>query len=112
MGLSPSIRNDAGAPRETPTGQALDGVYRETYWLYKFAFPSDTQVEACIATALKLLTPKRRFLSHVTASGGRCELFIGVFLNKNSGMELDGSLLRKVAHTGLELSMSFYLPDS
>ncbi len=111
LGLTPSLRNDAGAPRKTPAGQALDGVYDQTYWLYKFNFSNGVEVDECIAKAIESLSPKREFLQHIIASGGRCELFIGVFLEKNAGIELTGNLVRRIADAGLGLSFDVYPPE-
>jgi hypothetical protein len=108
IGLSPSLHNDVGAPRTTPDGQALKGIYTSTYWLYKFSLPINTEVEDCITKALELLSLKREFLKHIAATGGHGELFIGVFLKQNLGIELDGKLVRQVSDTALGLSFDVY----
>lgn len=112
LGLSPSLRNDVGAPRKTPAGQVLDGLYAQTYWLYKFGFPKGTEVEDCILKALESLSSKREFLKGVISTGGRCELFIGVFLEKNAGVELEANLVRQLADAGLGLSFDVYVPGA
>lgn len=111
IGLSPSLCNDVGAGRRTPTGQVLDGVYTETYWLYKFGFPTEPEIEDCITKALSMLSPKRDFLNRICSTGGRCELFIGMFLERNTGIELDRDLIRQVAEVGLALSFDVFVPD-
>lgn len=111
IGLSPSLSNDVGAGRRTPTGQVLDGVYPQTYWLYKFGFPKKTEIEDCITKALVVLSPKRDFLNRICSTGGRCELFIGMFLEKNAGFELGRDLIRQVAAVGLALSFDVFVPD-
>jgi hypothetical protein len=112
IGLSPSLSNDVGAGRRTPTGQILDGVYTQTYWLYKFSFPKKTEIEDCIAKALAVLSHKSDFFSRICSTGGRCELFIGIFLEKNAGIMLDRNLIRQVADLGLALSFDVFLPDN
>jgi hypothetical protein len=112
LGLMPSLLNDVGARRQTPAGQILEGVYAQTYWLYKFDFPQGIEVEECIAKALESLSSKREFLTYIISTGGRCELFIGVFLERGAGIELDGNLVRRVADVGLGLSFDVYLPGT
>lgn len=111
LGLSPSLSNDVGATRKTPTGQILDGIYPQTYWLYKFGFPKENEIEDCLAKALAMLSPKRDFLNRVCSTGGRCELFIGMFLERNAGIELDRDLIRQVADAGLALGFDVFVPD-
>jgi hypothetical protein len=110
LGLTPSLHKDVGALRTTPAGQALDGVYAQTYWLYKFGMPKGTEVEECISNAIDALSSKRAYMKHLISTGGRCELFIGVFLEANAGIEIGGDLVQRVADAGLGLSFDVYLP--
>jgi hypothetical protein len=112
LGCVPSIRNDVGAQRTAPNGQHLEGVYGQTYWVHKFETPSGREIEECIVDVLNAFGPKREFLYRLRSTGGRAELFIGVFLEKNAGIELDQTLIQQVADAGLGLSFDLYVPGA
>ena len=111
IGLTPVLCNDVGTNRRTPNGEKLSGLYVQTYWLYEFCFPRTSTVEECLPKALETLIPHGEYLRRIASTGGRCELFIGVFLATNAGIELDSNLVRQVANAGLSLSLDLYLPD-
>lgn len=111
IGLSPFLSNDVGAVRRTPTGQSLNGVYAQTYWVYKFGTPKQAEIEDSISKALAVLSAKRDFLNRICTTGGRSEFFIGMFLEKNAGIELDLNLIRQVGELGLGLSFDVFVPE-
>ena len=111
LGFNPELCHSAGSRREAPSGKRLHGVYPETFWLYSFPFNCEMEVEECIENAITALMSKEIFLRETIASGGSAELFFGVFLRKNAGIEIDRRLLGRVADLGLNLSFDIYVPD-
>lgn len=110
IGLLPSVSNNVGTPRLTPKGQVLDGSYTQTYWLHKWTLPEGSEIETSLLTALDTLRSKAEFFKKLNSTGGRSELFVGVFLNKNAGVELNTNLVRQLADAGLGLSFDVYVP--
>jgi hypothetical protein len=61
-----------------------------------------------LSRAIEQLSPARGYLSRLRASGGNAEFFIGVFGNRNFGVELPTELLAAAAHVGIALSFDVY----
>jgi hypothetical protein len=106
--ITPTIANDVGSPRRTPAGQILDGTYAQTYWTHRFNFPENAGVEHSIYEALVFVKSKSERLNKIQATGGRYELFVGLFLGANTGIELDAALIKSIAEVGLGLSFDIY----
>lgn len=112
IGLLPSLCHDVGNHRKSPTGQLLEGFYPQTYWVHEYTFKEDNEVEDCIMKAVDTIKMECDFLKQIASTGGRCELFIGVFLEKDAGIVLNQVLIREVANAGLELSFDLYVPEA
>jgi hypothetical protein len=111
LGIVPKLYHAVGERRQTPAGQMLDGVYAETYWLYRFPVGPEMTIEDGVEQAVATLLPKGNFFKDLVASGGSAELFIGVFLRRNMGVELNQGLLKRVTELNLNLSFDVYVPD-
>jgi hypothetical protein len=91
----------------------LPGTWRESYWLAKLT-PSrgiqskQTEIDRFLARVLKRLMPRRAYISRIRASGGRAELFVGLFGGRNFGIELDPELLAQASRVGVALSLDVY----
>jgi len=68
----------------------------------------ETELERFLAKVLKRLVPRRAYISRIRASGGRAELFVGLFGSKNFGIELDPELLAQASRAGVALSLDVY----
>ena len=109
----PSRAWKAGDTRRTPTGTALPGTYRETYWYRKLTPKANLSskgkgLESYLNQLKSRLSPHARFFRRVRSDGGSAELFIGIFGRKNYGFELPSSLLSEFGRMGLSLSFDIY----
>jgi hypothetical protein len=79
LGVAPLRTWAVGAPRTTPRGQPLKGIYRESYWTAQLAdgVSADRDLAAALTGVLDKLSAKKDFLTNLTNSGGRLEFFIG-----------------------------------
>jgi hypothetical protein len=113
LGFKPARVAKSGEKRQTPKGVSLPGTWRESYWLAKLT-PSkgirskETELERFLSKVLKRLMPRRAYISRIRASGGRAELFVGLFGGRNFGIELDPELLAQASRVGVALSLDVY----
>ena len=91
------------APHAKPPGQ----VRRRSYCTVPLPDDEGTVVTALI-DALKALTPLREELAGIVASGGRLDLFAGLFVESMMGLELLPALMAELAGMGIELQFDIY----
>ncbi len=113
MGLEPKRAWKAGDSRQTPKGTALEGVYRETYWVTQLApkggdSSKDLPLEERLGELVGRLESSREFFARIRVEGGRVEIFIGMFGAQNFGFELSPLLLGSVESLGLALLFDIY----
>jgi hypothetical protein len=112
--LKPSHALKAGEPRRTPKGTSLKGINRNTYWFKRLvakrhASTSKRSLEAFLASTLARLSRHAMLFRRLRRSGGRAEIFIGLFCeSSNHGVELPPTLLAALGKVGLSLSFDIY----
>ena len=106
--LSPSRKWKAGTQRTTPTGKQLTGTYKETYCVFDLDEKSDGDLESTLLTLTKQFHSFEHFLKKVRSTGGSIEYFIGLFVKKNTGLELDSGLMAQLVNLGIDLSFDIY----
>ena len=67
-----------------------------------------TPIEDFLGQQVQLLREAKTFLKTIRKSGGRTEFFIGLFSERNIGVELPSSLLGSMAELGIDLSLDIY----
>jgi hypothetical protein len=102
-----------GQPRRTPVGTALSGVYSDSYWSARLngergASSRKEALESFVVGAIEMLRDRRSFLQRLRRSGGRAELFVGVYGERNFAIEFEPPLLRAAGALGLALSLDIY----
>ncbi len=107
MKCEPDRAESVGAPRTTPKGQPLDGIYSESFWMKKFNVRKSSLRQA-IEKALTLAESVPSATLQLTRGGGRIEFFIGWFIDKNTGDVLPFDLLKKVGDLQIDLSFDVY----
>lgn len=109
LGREPRIGWTVGDSRVTPHGHALEGVRKESYWSVSLMEGhSEALIEQALAQCVEPLERHRTFLSRLKEDGGRAELFIGLFGERNFGLELPPDLLGNCSRLGLALSLDIY----
>ena len=106
--LSADVLQEKGAHRHTAKGSVLNGKFTANYCVFRFGESHEE-----LATFLKGVT--RRLSAHVTlfreikTAGGRVELFVGWYSDRNSGGEVfDSELLEAMGSLGIDLSLDIY----
>jgi uncharacterized protein DUF4279 len=107
LSLTPRVARAAGSLRSARQAGALE---QSTYWTT--ALEHDPSLE--LAPFLEIITVRLQeqasFFETLRASHGRAELFVGWFLNGNTGEVLPSALLRSMAELGLDLALDLYPP--
>jgi hypothetical protein len=110
LGIQPGRSWLVSAPRTTPRGTPLKGLNAKSYWTARLA--DGASIDAPLADAvhdvLDRLRGRKGFFRDVVKSGGRAELFIGWFLDENSGDLFDHQLLARLAALKIDLSFDVY----
>ncbi len=111
MPFAPATVQQAGTPRRTPNGAVLDGLYRETCWiavLESECLSVRESLEDCLLRRVRQLQEYAALFERVRAGQGRVELFVGLFADKNCGVELPPSLALSIGQLGLTLRVEIY----
>ena len=109
VGLKSKRAHSVGAPRETPKGKRLEGVYSRTCVSFDVKNHEGEVLEDAIRRALEEeLNSKIPYLSELVATGGELEFFVGIFLNGNEGLQIDAKLVSSLASAGIGLSLDMY----
>lgn len=107
MRCEPDRAESVGAPRTTPKGQPLEGIYSESFWMKKFDVREST-LRWAIVKALTLAESVPNATRQLASGGGRVEFFIGWFIDKNTDDVLPFDLLKKLADLQIDLSFDVY----
>jgi hypothetical protein len=115
LGLQPSRKWMAGEVRSTTKGNKLEGINKETYWTTrlhggKSLFSRRMVLEDFLSEQIARLKKEEKYFRHIRKTGGRMELFVGLFCDKNIGAEIPYSLLAAMGNLGIDLSLDIY-PD-
>lgn len=108
LSLIPEVSHSVGERRRTPTGAALDGLYKETYCTFKKSKGPDSQLDSELERCNAALSKHKSFLSKIKDSGGRLEYFVGLFLDGNSGFSVTSDEMRQMQELGIDLSLDIY----
>ena len=82
-----------------------------TFWTAVLDHDPTVEVAPFLETVTLRLQKHASFFETLQASNGRAELFVGWFLNGNTGDVLPHALLRAMAALGLDLALDVYPPD-
>ena len=113
FGLTPTRCWRSGTPRTAPTGDALSGIYSESYWTAPLlggakVLSTDISLDGSLADILVQVTPHREFLAAIRDSAGSCECFVGLFASANFGIVLSATLMHGYSDVGLDLAIDAY----
>jgi hypothetical protein len=111
LGIEPQHTWKAGDPRRGSTGEALEGRYRESYWMGRLMedpqlSTSDlTSVEAVLLQTLTQLRRSQDFLSRLSKGGGEAELHVSLFTRKNFQLNMSADSLTLLTRLGLGIAL-------
>lgn len=112
-GLEPCRSWRVGEQRATPKGKPQEGTYPESYWYSDLSGENPENADnLCLEDSLwnhlEQLEGASEFLRSVRETGGRCEIFVGLYGRWNYAFEFSPPLLSRVSHLGLALSLDIY----
>lgn len=108
VGMKATHAHDVGAQRRTPSGEELVGTYRETYCSFNISKGEAENLDNTISNFCVANLDKSDDLSEILRSGGRIELFIGLFVNENFGIELDPVVMGALSRARISLAFDCY----
>jgi hypothetical protein len=113
--LKPTNAWKDGEPRQTPMRKPLKGINRGSFWTARlvqkrYATTPRRSLEASLAAEVKRLRKHSDLFRRIQKTGGRTELFIGIFGENgfNFGGEFDTELLGSLTKLGLSLGLDIY----
>ncbi|WP_441237258.1 DUF4279 domain-containing protein [Bradyrhizobium sp. 930_D9_N1_4] len=111
LGLAPKFIWKAGDQRRTPRGNRLEGSRSSSYCTIELGPTRRVSLARQIETALGLLQPHRRTLRRLSSTGGRISLFVGWFLDADTGDALEHHLLGQAADLRVAIDLNVYVPE-
>ena|SRR5215510_12203567 len=109
LGIQPSGPTwKVGTARTTPKGKPVSGVYRESTWSHSVEVHDKRSFFDEVVELLKCLEPNREFLSELADSGGRAELILDLFGDRNIGDSLSWEHLERLAALRLNLGVEVF----
>ncbi|MBJ7514739.1 MAG: hypothetical protein JHC82_00310 [Stenotrophomonas sp.] len=108
VGLEPRISQSVGLRRATPAGEFLDGFYRASYCNFRLVMKAPGRFTEALAPLLDQLGGNRDIFRQIALTGGRTELYVGVFVEGDSGFTLAIDDISRMAELSLELSVEVY----
>lgn len=112
LGRAPHVSWMAGDERKTPKGTPLGGVRENSYWVTRLTeeeTDSETwQLEDFLEKCLAEVSAHEKDLGGFFQSGGRLELFVSLYGNRNFGLILSPDLLSRLGAAQIELQFDVY----
>ena len=117
LGIEPQHTWKAGDPRRAPAGGALEGAYRESYWMGRLMdepqlSSARVSVESVLLQNLAQLRRSHAFLGQFHAEGGVAELYISLYAREAFRLELSDEALGLLGRLGLAVALDVHPPAS
>lgn len=117
LGIEPQHTWKAGDPRRDPAGLALEGAYRESYWMGRLVdepqlSSSRVSVESVLLQNLAQLRRSQAFLEQFHAEGGVAELYVSLYAREAFRLELSDEALGLLGRLGLAIALDVHPPPS
>jgi hypothetical protein len=113
LSIEPQHTWKAGDSRRGPTGEPLDGTYRESYWTARLTegpqlSSAQVSVESVLLQALAQLRRSLPFFAQLNADGGVAELHISIFAREPFRLELLSESLALLGRLGLGIALEVH----
>ena len=117
LGIEPQHTWKTGDPRRDPAGGALEGAYRETYWMGRLMdepqlSSARLSLESVLVEKLAHLRRSQAFLEQLHAEGGVAELHVSLYAREAFRLELSDEALGLWGRLGLAFALDVHLPLS
>lgn len=108
LGISPTKQTRVGSPRQNPKGEELGGKYAFSSWRCGLPTTNGERLSEFLWSVVKLLSPHRKFLMELAASGGEIECFVGLFTERNCDELFPCDLLSAFGNMKIGLRLDIY----
>ena len=113
LSIAPQHTWKAGDPRRDPAGGALEGAYRESYWMGRLVdepqlSSARLSVESVLLQTLAHLRRSYAFLEQLHADGGVAELHVSLYAREAFRLELPEELLGLLSRLGLAVALDVH----
>ena len=113
LGIQPQHTWKAGEPRRGPTGETLEGAYRESYWMGRLmAEPQLSSgrlsVESVLLQTLAQLRRSHAFLQQLSSDGGIAEVHVSLFVRETFRLDLTPETLGLLGRLGLAVALEIH----
>jgi hypothetical protein len=113
LGFEPQHTWRAGDARRSPTGEALEGIHRESYWMGRLLespqLSTDrVSVESVLSETLSQLRRSFDFVASMNAEGAAAELYISIYAREAFRLELSSESLALFGRLGLTISLEVH----
>jgi hypothetical protein len=113
LGIEPQHTWKAGDPRRAPAGEALEGAYRESYWMGRLMDEPQLSsgllsVESVLLQTLAHLRRSHAFLEQLHADGGVAELHVSLYAREAFRLELSDETLGLLGRLGLAIALEVH----
>ncbi|HYM42198.1 MAG TPA: DUF4279 domain-containing protein [Steroidobacteraceae bacterium] len=113
LGIEPQHTWRAGDPRRDPAGGALEGAYRESYWMGRLMdepqiSSARVSVESVLLQNLGHLRRSHAFLEQLHAEGGVAELHVSLYAREAFRLELSDEALLLLGRLGLAIALDVH----
>ena len=117
LGIEPQHTWKVGDPRRDPAGGALEGAYRESYWMGRLMDEPELSsgllsVESVLLQNLANLRRSQVFLEQFHAEGGVAELYVSLYAREAFRLELSDEALGLLGRLGLAVALDVHPPPS
>jgi hypothetical protein len=108
LGIEPQHSWKAGESRRGPTGEELEGAYRQSYWTGRLMeqpqlSSEQTTVESVLLTTLSQLRRSYDFLQQLNTGGGTAELTVSLFARDVFRLDLSAESSALLGRLGLTI---------
>lgn len=100
----------AGAPKQTPIGTPLKGVYENSHWYSRIEFEPRGPFRSSLERAVGILVEAEATVRELQATGGTVELYVTLAGWVNNSGVISADLMRTMADLGIELDIEVF-PD-
>jgi Domain of unknown function (DUF4279) len=113
LSIEPQHTWRAGDPRRDPAGGALEGVYRESYWMGRLVeepqlSSARSSLESVLLQKLAHLRRSHHFLEQLHAEGGVAELHVSLYAREAFRLELSEESLGLLGRLGLAVALDVH----
>lgn len=98
----------AGAPRQTPKGTPLPGVYDQSYWMSRFEFTLKQGFQGQFMNAVDHLMKAEQKISGFIDSGGEIELYLQLDGDINHGGIINNDTIVILGRLGIKLLIEVF----